>query len=312
MALRRVTLSTWFAVWLVSLVPAVAVAQAPGNASPAQQAAPKPPEKQPPPPLFPRHRRGLYKNAQGIEVIDATPQSPPLAIDDPGTPDPGEFEINFTANSDYAISEQRFDLVSVDANYGVLPVIAGHQLPTQIKIEFPVAAAREAGEPFSVGLGTASFGVKFNFYRDERRGVVAAWYPQIEFAPSGREVDKGLAEAGETLILPLLIEKEFHTFTFVANGAIEHAFHDPGRATAAQFSGGIGRAVTRKVGAMIEVHDESSLDLRNLHLLFINAGVIHGVRNIITYANIGHSLRADDDHGHTYAGFGVKLLLDRH
>jgi hypothetical protein len=52
------------------------------------------PPKQPPPPLFPRHRRGIYQNREGLDVIDATPQSPPLETDDPGVPDKGEYEIN--------------------------------------------------------------------------------------------------------------------------------------------------------------------------------------------------------------------------
>jgi hypothetical protein len=62
----------------------------------ADEQAPKPPA----PPLFPRHRRGLYKNAEGVEVIDATPQSPPLDTDDPGVPGKGVFELNFTTHAD--------------------------------------------------------------------------------------------------------------------------------------------------------------------------------------------------------------------
>src|ERR1051325_1011462 len=66
------------------------------------------PKKQPPPPLFPKHRRGLYKNAQGVEVIDATPQSPPLETDDPGVPDKGEVELNLTTDADLAGEDRLF------------------------------------------------------------------------------------------------------------------------------------------------------------------------------------------------------------
>jgi hypothetical protein len=46
-------------------------------------------------------------------------------------------------------------------------------------------------------------------------------YPQFEFSASGAGgIHKGLAEPGQTLILPLLVAKEFHDFTFVANGAV--------------------------------------------------------------------------------------------
>ena len=44
--------------------------------------------------------------------------------------------------------------------------------------------------------------------------------------------------------------------------------------------------------------------------VFLNAGVIHGVRNIIVYANLGHSVFSDEGFGHTYAGVGMKVVLD--
>ena len=236
----------WLIVVLLTMTASAAFAQT----TPAQPADPKA-EKQPPPPLFPRHRRGLYKNAQGIEVIDATPQSPPLDTDDPGTPDRGEFEFNFTAHLDYTHESQNYELLSVDANYGVLPVIFGYKLPTQLKFEFPVSGAGAPDQEFVAGVGEAKFGVKMNFYRDEQRGIAVSVYPQIGVAPSSG-VDKGLANAGQTLILPLLIGKEFHTFSFVANAGVELPLHDPDRDTAFPYGIGFGRALTRKVAAMIE------------------------------------------------------------
>src|SRR4051812_36487399 len=86
----------------------------------AQTAPPRTPRtpRQPPPPLFPKHRRGIYKNAQGIDVVDATPQSPPLQTDDPGVPDNGEYEINLLTDADISKGPRAFDLMFVDANYG--------------------------------------------------------------------------------------------------------------------------------------------------------------------------------------------------
>jgi len=281
-----------------------------GQATAGEQGTPQPTRKMPPP-LFPRHRRGLYRNTEGLELIDATPQSPPLDTDDPGVPDKGEYEINFTTHADYAKGAQRIDLLSVDGNYGILPVIAGDKVPSQIKIELPVAAAREGGEPFNFGLGAVKLGVKFNFYRDEHRGVSASFYPQVEFAaPGGRGVRKGLAAVGQTIVLPLLVAREFHQFTFVFNGGLEKPVHDPERRIASNFGIGFGRALTRKVAAMVELRTESALDFKDDRLVFVNAGFIHGVRHILVYINAGHSLFADDGLGHTYAGAGIKLLID--
>jgi hypothetical protein len=293
------------------LISSAAAAQEPSKTDQPGEQGDQGRAKAPPPPLFPRHRRGLYKNAQGLEVIDATPQSPPLDIDDPGVPDKGEYEINFTTHADYAREAQRLDLLSVDANYGLLPVIAGYKLPTQLKIEFPVSAAREAHEPYAVGLGAFKVGLKLNFYHDEHRGISVSVYPQVEFAaPGGRAVEQGLAANGQTLILPLLVSREFHEFTFAFNGVLSRPVHDPGRQTAAEFGVAFGRALTRKVAAMIELRTESSVDFKSDRLVFVNAGLIHGVRNVIVYANLGHSIYSDDGQGHTYAGVGMKVLLD--
>ena len=293
----------WLAVLLFSLfAPSAGFAQQPPVADAGAT-------RQPAPPLFPRHRRGLYRTAAGIEMIDATPQSPPLASDDPGVPEPRAYEINFTTQADSAKDALRVDLLLVDANYGMRPVIAGYRLPSQIKIECPVAAVRDAGGSVNTGIGPATIGVKLNFYRDDRRGVAVAVYPQVEFAGSG-SVKSALADAGQTIILPLLVAREFHAFTFVFNGALDTPVHDSGRHATLQFGGAFGRALTRKVAAMVEVRSESGLGFRNDRLVALNGGVIHGVRNMVVYGNVGHSLFSDDGVGHIYAGVGMKLLID--
>jgi hypothetical protein len=101
-----------------------------------------------------------------------------------------------------------------------------------------------------------------------------------------------------------------HEFTFVFNGSLEKPVHDPERRTAAGVGVGLGRAFTRKVAAMIELRTESSLDVQSDRLVYVNAGLLHGVRGIVLYANVGHSLFADDGMAHAYAGFGMKVLLD--
>jgi hypothetical protein len=269
-----------------------------------------PPPKVSPPPLFPRHRRGLYRNVSGLELIDATPQSPPLDTDDPGVPDKGAYEINITTHVDYVKDAPQFDLLAVDANYGFVPVIGGYKLPSQIKFEWPVAAARDAEATTHVGFGAATVGIKLNFYRDEHRGIGVSVYPQLQFAVGEGAAQKGLAESGQTLIMPLLAAREFHDFTFVFSGSVEEPVHDPERHSLSKFGGGFGRALTRKVAAMIEIRTESSLAFQTNRLVYLDAGLIHGVRNVVVYGNIGHSLFADDGVSHTYAGFGMKLMID--
>jgi hypothetical protein len=279
------------------------------------QGQPQPPAakapKRPAPPLFGKHRRGLYTNEQGIEVVDATPQSPPLETDDPGVPDKGEYEINLTTHADLAGDERRIDLLFVDANYGILPKIAGHELPTQLKFEFPIAAARASDSPFTFGIGAAKFGLKFNFYDDLHEGLSVSFYPQIEFeAPGTSGVTKGLAEPGQTVILPLLVSKELRYFTFVANGGVNVPVHDPERTTTGTFGIGVGRAFRRRFAAMMEVRSESTLNFSRDRLVVMNGGLIYGASNKVFYAKLGRSVVSDDGLTHVYVGAGLKLLIE--
>src|SRR6202158_5694252 len=276
-----------------------------------QQATTEKTEKEQPPPLFSRHRRGIYKNALGVAVVDATPQSPPLGTDDPGVPDKGEYEINLTTRADFSKELRTFDFFFVDANYGILPKIFGHALPTQVKFEFPLAGAQVAGDPISVGSGAAQFGFYLNFFNNEHKGVYISLYPQIEFAvPGANAVEKGLAEPGQTLILPLLVQKEFRYLTFVANGIIKQPIHDPARNTTGTLGFGFGRAITRHTAAMAEIRLTSMFDLQRERLLVVNSGLMRRIRdNVVLYAHVGRNVFSDEGIRHIYVGVGVKFLL---
>jgi len=276
-----------------------------------QQTTNEKPVKQPPPPLFSKHHRGMYKNGLGLWVIDATPQSPPLEVDDPDVPDKGEYEINLTTQADFSKQLRTFDFVLVDANYGVLPKIFGRELPTQVKFEFPLAGAKEHGDPFKVGIGAAQFGLKFNFYENNYNGVSVSFYPQIEFAlPGAAAAEKNLADPGQTLILPVLVRKEFKYVTMVANGAVKQPFHDPQRDTTGSLGFGCGRAITRYLAAMGEIRAESAFNFKRDRLVVVNFGAMRRLRdNMILYANVGRSIFSDEVSAHTYVGVGIKFLL---
>ena len=276
-----------------------------------QPAATEKKNKEPPPPLFLRHRRGIYKNVLGVAVVDGTPQSPPLETDDPSVPDKGEYEINLTTQADFSKELRTFDFFFVDANYGIVPKIFGRELPTQVKFEFPLAGAKVPGDPMKVGVGAAKFGLKFNFYNNEHHGLYISLYPQIEFAlPGTNAVEKGLAEPGQTLILPLLVQKEFKYLTFVANGIIEQPIHDPAEDTTGTLGFGFGRAITRHTAAMAEIRFTSTFDLQRERLLVVNSGLMYRIRdNVALYANVGRNVFSDEGIRHIYVGVGVKFLL---
>jgi hypothetical protein len=292
---------------IVLLTVALSAGASAGAQTPQTPAAQKP-EKAPPPPLFPKHRRGVYVNGDQLEVIDATPQSPPLTLDDPGVPDKGEYEINLLTSADLGADARHVDVFTVDANYGVVLKGWGHELPAQLKLEAPIVANREGAQPYAVGLGDSAAGVKFNFYNDEHRGLRLSVYPQIEFSMAS-SVGKGVAEAGQTLMLPLLVSHESKYITLVGNAGVEQPFHDDARTMMADLGFGAGRAFFRKLAVMGEVFSSSTLRFDQERLVSTSAGVIYGVRNAIWYARVGHSLVSDDGR-HTFVAFGMKVLID--
>jgi hypothetical protein len=79
---------------------------------------------------------------------------------------------------------------------------------------------------------------------------------------------------------------------------------------ASGFGFAFGRSLTRKVAAMIELRTGSSTDFQRDRLVQVNAGIIDGVRNVVVYANIGHSVFSDDG-GHFYAGGSFKIVIGR-
>lgn len=53
-----------------------------------------------------------------------------------------------------------------------------------------------------------------------------------------------------------------------------------------------------------------SIDFQRDRLVLVNAGIIDGVRNVVVYANIGHTVFSDDG-GHFCAGGGFKVVIGR-
>jgi hypothetical protein len=185
--------------------------------------------------------------------------------------------------------------------------IFGHELPMQLTLEFPFSGVKENGNPYAFGIGLAAIGLNLNFYHDESTGVSLSVYPQLEFAPHG-SVEKGLADSGQTLVLPFLAMKELTYATFVLNAGIEQPFHDRDRRTTGMLALGLGRAIMRKLALMGEIHGESQCDFKTARTVNVNLGVMYGVRHVPIYVRIGRSLSSADG-SHTYVAVGGKVVL---
>jgi hypothetical protein len=287
-----------------------AQAQTGESSPPGQGTAATPSAQKPPPaPLFPRHRRGLYRNGAGLWVIDATPQAPPLDIDDPGVPDKGAYEINMTTRTEFAPGTRSFDLFEVDLNYGLVPSIFGHKIPAQLACVVPLSAAQEHGQAFTAAAGEMEVGMKLSVYDDERRGLEIAVYPQLAFSVGSHAVETGVAPPGQTLIVPVLVSKEFKYMTMVFNAAIDAPIHDPDRRTSGMLAIGGGVPITRRFAVMGGLRGEAPFDLSDDRALGLTVGLTRALgENVVLYMHVGRTLVGDESTRHTSVGFGVKLL----
>lgn len=276
---------------------------------PTPQASPQKPEPPPNIPLFPRYRRGLYKNGLGLWVLDGPPQAPPLFTDDPGVPDKGAYELNFTTRADLTSSLRSYDFFHVDANYGLLAHLRGHDLPLQLKLEGPVSGVQEPGQSIAAGSGAFEVGLKVQFYSNDNQGVELALYPQFAFGSSS-SADKGIVEPGQTLVLPLLVSKQFHYVTLVFNAGIETPFNDPDRTTLGTGSASVGFVVRRHLALMGEIGFESPFNGQEKTRTVVNAGVMQALGHYaVLYGNLGRTIASPDGETHVFVGIGVKFMI---
>ena len=100
---------------------------------------------------------------------------PPLLTDDPGTVEPGHWEINLAWTSERSAAANYDEAPLADINYGLNET-------TQLKFEMPWVV--ESGHGTN-GFGAAIAGVKWRFVDQGEYGWLVSTYPQAAFMPPG-------------------------------------------------------------------------------------------------------------------------------
>jgi hypothetical protein len=84
----------------------------------------------------------------------------------------------------------------------------------------------QEGEKTRSGLGNSQVGVKWQFWDNETRGLSLSTFPRAQFNTPGSSADeRGIAEEGMTLLLPLQVAKAFDRFVLaleVGYTSIDH------------------------------------------------------------------------------------------
>ena len=174
---------------------------------------------------------------------------PPLRTDDPGTPGDGRWELNFAFTFERSAGRRELEAPLLDLNYGL-----GERL--QLKYEVPWVHLDEPGSGTSDGLGNSTAGVKWRFADARGSAPALSCYPQLEFQnPGSSSSERGLAEPGSALFLPLEVAWEFGAYGLGVE--VGREFREVG---ADGWAAGvaIGRSLGESCELLAEVHGEAS------------------------------------------------------
>jgi hypothetical protein len=137
---------------------------------------------------------------------------PPLLTDDPDTPGPNHWEINVAATSENAAHEWEFGTPLLDMNYGV-----GERIQLKYQVQFNVLAPEQGG--VRAGMGDSLAGVKWRFLDQTNASwLEVSTYPQFGFVYPASSAPRGLADRGDSLLLPIEVEHKFKSLTVYAEG----------------------------------------------------------------------------------------------
>jgi len=289
----------WVCVGITSLAAAAAEPPASAPREPQAQVAG----------VQPGESAALAEPAEEAEDPESAVSSPPMAMDDPGTPGNMGLEVNFVGTVVKAGSSRGTESL-LDANFGI-----GDRI--QLKYERPYVTLEETGAEQHQGLGPTELGVKWRFL--DSHGWQIAIYPNYIFDDAFKVTDEqGIPEEseGKAFTVPLLISKNVaHVYTLAANVGyaqnIDHLTKDCVGAL------GVGRALGANGRILAEVFSERDEHLANLQTdvrvgiveLFLPGKFAHSGYEFPIYASYGTSV------GHTESGetvnsavFGVSVI----
>lgn len=225
---------------------------------------------------------------------------PPMRTDDPGTPGPGNWEINLALTSERRPAERVFEAPLADINYGV-----GERLQLKVEIPWVIRGADQAGT--KSGLGNSLFGVKWRFYDDQRHQLQISTYPQVELNNPTHSVERGLVERGARLLLPLEVATRLGPVD--VNPELGYWFSQRGKG---EFFIGtaVGRQITNRVEVIGEIYSIGSSDGRDTTFgLGTRIPLKCSIRAILM---AGRSLTGAQDQP-TFIGYGgLQFVLERH
>jgi hypothetical protein len=228
--------------------------------------------------------------------------SPPFYTDDAATVLKKQWEFDFGLSTERARDATRTqELPSLDIAYG---------LTDRFEIEYGTSwlvLHTVEEEKAKSGMGNSVAGVKWRFLENEAAGWALSVNPQVEVNTLNSSRSRGLVEDNTAFILPFQFQKSFGKIDTAFN--VGRSFHakEPSE-TDGWFAGAaIGRKVSQRVHAGVELFGETSPHFK-LSWLLINAGALYEVNDQLSFSgSIGTGV-AGDGRADYVAFFGMQFL----
>ncbi|MBI3557681.1 MAG: hypothetical protein HY074_15575 [Deltaproteobacteria bacterium] len=215
---------------------------------------------------------------------------PPLAIDDPGTPGDGKWEINGALTTEITHSRQTYGLPALDFNYGL-----GERI--QLKFESEGDLIRVLGEAIRYGVGYSKVGVKWRFVDEEKTGIAVSIYPQFRFNSPVAPAD-GNTKAPVQLLLPVEVFKNIKGFEVMGEAGINFI---SGQLPQLLYAFALGYQVSSRVEIMGELHGLARVDFHEDELEARVGARVTFSKRFKLLLSAGHTLRtpSGDEPGFT-------------
>lgn len=249
------------------------------------------------------------EQSETAEAAESEVSSPPMAMDDPGTPGHMGVEVNFVGTAERVGNGRGMETL-LDANYGI-----GDRI--QLKYERPYVTMSEDGVPQQSGLGATVVGVKWRFL--DSNGWQLAVYPAYSFNDAFTLKDaEGNPQEGEGHLayFPLLLSKEVgRDYTVAANFGYSHNTDHLTKDYVVAF--GLGRTLGARGRILGEVYSERDESFNNRQT-DVRLGIVKAILpenfskggyEFPIFASFGHSVGATEA-GETALSFtfGMSIL----
>lgn len=227
--------------------------------------------------------------------------SPPFFTDDAATLSKSQWELDLGVATERARTGDRsWEMPSADLAYG---------LTDRIELEYGTSwvGVRPVDESSKSGLGHSVVGVKWRFLELDDSGFSASVNPQIEFNNRPSSHRRGLVEDGTEVTLPFQIAKTFGDISTALN--VGRSFHsrDPHETDAWLAGLAVGRKVSERLQAGVEIYGETSRRFERGWLLF-NVGACYTVNDTLSFsASAGRGFSGAERPDYV-AFFGVQLV----